>query len=170
MGVVNTKSTEITALDLLTGKKVSPIIGGARIISKVATVAVAAADANTSTYRFFRVHTSWRVAALFIANDAISSGLSFDVGLYETAENGGAVKDVDYFASAVSVVTARGTWTDISLEATTAGGDVANVEKTIYEILALTGDHKYYDVVATANVVGSAAGDIALQGLFAVPN
>lgn len=169
MGVVNTKSTEITALDLLTGKKVSPLIGGARLISKVATVAVAAADSNTSTYRFFRVHSSWRCAALFIANDAISSGLSFDIGLYETAEAGGAAKDVDYFASAVSVVTARGAWTEISLEATTAGGDVANVEKSIYTILSLTA-HQYYDVVATANVVGSAAGDISLQGFFAVPN
>lgn len=171
MGVVNTKSNEITKLDLLTGKKISPLYGGYRIIGKKATLEVAAADSNTSTYRFFRALSTWGVDGLYIANDAISSGLSFDFGLYDTAENGGAVVDVDYFASAVSVVSARGAWTEISLEATSAGGDVANVEKAIWEVRALSADPmRWYDVVGTANVVGSAAGTISLKGHFAVPN
>jgi len=174
MAIVNTKSTEITALDLLTGKKVSPLYGGCRPIIKAATVEVAAADDPTSVYRFFRVHSSWRMALLFLANDAIASGTSYDIGLHQIAENGGAVLDADFWGSAVSMASARSVWTEISAEGvTTPGANPANCEKAIWEqniAVTATDPNRWYDVTMTANVIGSAAGTISLQGILATPN
>lgn len=174
MAVVNIKSTEITAADLLTGKKAKPLVAGARLLTKAATVEVAAADTNASTYRFMRVKSDWGVRQLLLWNDAIASGSDFDFGLYKNAADGGAVVDVDYFASAVSMTSARATPLDITYEAATtasAAGDIDRVEKAIWEILALSADpFLWYDIVATANHVGSAAGTLSLVGYFAVPN
>lgn len=169
--MATTKSTEITALDLLTGKKVSPIFGGCHPIIKAATIEVAAADANAHIYRFFRAHSSWRLALMWLANDAIASGSDFDIGLYDTTENGGLVVDADFWASSVSMTSARSVWTEISAEGvTTPGAKPENCEKRIWEQLALSADpNLWYDVAMLANHVGSAAGTISLQAMFATP-
>ena len=153
--MVDTNSTEITAKEA--GKSVSALISGGVLREKVATLEVAAADDDGSTYRFFRVHSSDRVSSFEAASDAITAGTSFDFGLYDTEENGGAVVDADMFASAVDLSSASG----FTNEAT---ADIAEVEQTVWERLGLSSDPgKDYDVVALANTVGSAAGTIAAR-------
>lgn len=162
MGVVNTKSNIVTNADATPRVLSSVKLAHGRLREQVATVEVAAADSDASIFRFGRVHSSWRVSQILVANDAIACGSSYDIGLYETVENGGLVKDADFWASAVSMASARAAWTDLTFEAGSAGGDPANCEKSIYDILGLTGDHKWYDVAMLANAVGTAAGTISL--------
>lgn len=174
MGVVNTLSNLVTKADSVTGKKADPLIAGARLQELAATLEIAAADSNTSTYRMFRVKSSWRISQLLLWNDAIASGTDFDIGLYDIAEAGGAVVDVDFFATAVSMASARATPLDFTYEATTtsgAAGDIATIEKPLWSILALAADpFKWYDIVLTANHVGSAAGTLSMLCRFASPN
>lgn len=163
MGVVNTKSTAITNADASPVTPTPGYLAHGRNREAVGTVEVAAADSDTSVYRMVRVPSCARVSQIMVANDAITSGSSYDIGLYQIAANGGAVADADCWASAVTMVTARALWTDFTFEAGAAGGDQANCEKRIWELLGLAADPKIsYDICFTANTVGSGAGTLSL--------
>lgn len=158
MAVVNTKSTIVTNADA-TPRVHTPLkVAEGKLHEQVATVEVAAADDDGSVFRLFRVLSTWRVSSLEVLNDAITGGAGYDVGVYDTAENGGAVVDDDVFASAVSMATARVAWpVDVAFEA----ADIANGEKAIWELLGLSSDpQKYYDIALTGDTVGTAAGTI----------
>lgn len=166
MATVNTKSTQITNGDAGPTTLTNNQIVCGRVLSAVGTLELAAADDDTSTYRFVRVHSSWLILSVKVFCDAITSGSSFDCGLYQTAANGGAVVDVDLFASAVSLTSAITVGTEIRFEA----ADIAGIEKPVWELAGLTYDpNRWYDVVLTANTVGSAAGTVTLLVLAAAP-
>lgn len=160
MATVNTKSTIVTNADATPVDLSKSLINHGRLREQVAVCAVAAADDDGSTYRFCRVWSSWRISQVIVAADALSTGASYEFGVYQTAENGGAVVDADEFASGVSLVTAVAP-TDITYEA--AATDIAKAEMPLWERLGETADtQRWYDIVATATAAGTAAGDIML--------
>ena len=164
MAVVNTKSTAITNRDTKP-VELSPdhLVRGV-LYEAVGTVEVAAADSDTSVYRFVRLRSSDRLSTLQVACDAITAGTSYDFGLYRTAADGGAVVDADLFASAVDLSSALA-FTDITYEATAA--NISQVEKRLWELLGLIADPMIeYDVCALANTVGSAAGTISVRARY----
>lgn len=162
MAVVNTKSTVITNSDATPPTLNDAVLNG-RARHVAAAVEVSAADDDTSVYRMFRVHSSERVERLEVLNDAITSGTDYDLGLYRTAADGGAVVDADLFASAVTMASARIPPLDLTFEAL----DVAKIEKPIWELLGLSADPGvFYDVCFTGNTVGTAAGTISLRGVI----
>lgn len=115
-----------------------------------------------STYRFFRVKSNDLVKQLILDNATLGAGCTMDIGLYKTAANGGAVVDADFFASAVDVNTANR-----ALDVTRESGviTVANMEKTIWELLGLSADPQIeYDVVATLTAASAATGAACLTG------
>lgn len=158
MAVANKKSTIVTALDA--AKDVPLRLSGAVLKSAVATVEVAAADDDNSVYRLFRVHSSWSPRHLWILNDAITSGTVYDLGLYDTAEAGGAVVTQEAFASDVTMASARVAPTDLLFEA----ADINKIEKRFWEFTSATADpNKWYDIAFTAATVGSGAGTLSMQ-------
>jgi hypothetical protein len=164
------KATAITNLDATPLLRAQPWYHGGAVKSFVGTVEAAdAADATTSIYRFFRVGSWMRVEDLFLMNDALSAG-AVDVGLYRTTNDGGAVVDVDFFASAVSVASANKATggTNIAWEAAGSASDISKVDQRIWEVLGLTTDPNLeYDVAATVSTALGAAGTISLRGKFA---
>lgn len=164
MAVVNKKASAVTNAEARTPQTYNSkkVVGGL-VKESVGVVAVANGDSIGSTLRFGRVHSSWRVSALVLACTAIT-GAAADIGLYDITKAGGAVVDVDFFASAQSLAAAL-TATDVTREAAGAGqGNVANGEKAIWEVLGLTSDPgKEYDVVATLTAAATADGTAALQ-------
>jgi hypothetical protein len=168
MAVANTKSTAITNLD-----STPPVMNGRHLQGPVheacGTVEIAAADCNNSVYRLVRVHSSWRLADIIRYNDAITSGADFDVGLYETAENGGAVKNVNCFADAVSLTSASLTGTKDLFEAGADEG-VEDLEKRVFEYAGDTTDpQKFYDLAYTGITVGSGAGTLSVRVQYIKP-
>lgn len=164
MAVVNTKSTQITNADAGSVTLSDNRLLGGKVKALVATLEVAAADEDTSVYRFCRVHSSWLILGVMVYCDAITAGTSFDCGLHQTAANGGAVADVDVFASAVDLSTAIKVGTEIRYEA----ADINTIGKQVYELLGLSADNnRWYDLTLTANTVGSAAGTISIRVLIA---
>lgn len=158
MTVVNTKSTLITNAEATPIVPVSPVEGGGWLNAIAASIEVAAADDDTSVYRFFRIHSSWRVHTVLLLNDAITSGTSYDFGLYTIG--GGAVVDADFFASAVDLSSGRVAPLDITHEAMNIDAGA----KPVWQQRGLSSDPDlWYDVAATANTVGSAAGTITLK-------
>lgn len=164
MGVVNTKSTLITNAEAASTLSAAALAGcGPR--HPIAVVEAAAADSNTSVYRFFRVHSSERLHSLWLKNDANGGGTSYDVGLYDTAENGGSVVDADAFASAITLASASTSAVDVLNEAM----NIDQLEKSVWQLPGVVGSltvdpGKYYDVCMTANVAGSVGGTIVLGG------
>ena len=93
--VVNTKSTIVANADATPRIESKLWYDGARVYESVASIELAAADDDTSVYRFFRVRSNWRISSLEIACDTVTAGTSYDIGVWDTAENGGAVVDAD---------------------------------------------------------------------------
>lgn len=161
MAVANTKSTAVTNADNTTTDTNSPtILQGGREKVFPGFVEVAAADDDTSVYRFARVHSSWLLTAIQLLNDAITGGTAYHCGIHETAENGGAAVDEDVFATSVDLSSARVAPTDILFEAL----NIDKIEKRLWEMLGLSSDpNKYYDVTMTGATVGTGAGTISLR-------
>jgi hypothetical protein len=162
MAIANTKSTHITAADASPPTLTSSYIAAGVLRESVGTVETAAADDAESIYRLVRVPSHARISSILLASDAITSCNSAEVGLYQTAENDGAVvaSCESLFASAVDISSATA-FTEVLLEATAT--DISKVEKRLWELAGLTTDPmRDYDIAILANDV-TAAGTISMK-------
>jgi len=165
MAVVNTKSTSITNQDAIPAVLNSSYFDNGMIRESVGTVEVAAADSDLSVYRFSRIPSSARIKDIQILNDAITAGTDYNLGLYDTLKNGGAVVDDNLFGDAITMAVAR----VIPLHALYEALDIVNNEKRIWELLGLATDpFKSYDLALTAITVGTAAGTISISVQFVI--
>lgn len=164
MAVVNTKATAVTNGDSATpSTNVATKLLTGRLKSSVGVVEVANGDSIGSTLRLAKVHSSHRINRVLISCDAITSAAA-DIGIYDEARAGGAVVDVDFFGSAVSIATAL-VHSDVTHEADPAdagaGYGHADVEKPLWQALGLTADPgKWYDLVATLTAAATATGTL----------
>lgn len=169
MAVVNTISAELTNLAADPAVKEDVRSSGGRLRVKSATVEVAAADDDTSTYRFFRVKSGDSIKSLKLYCDAITGGTDYDCGLYGI--NGGAVVDADLYADGFTAATiapavphavASSPYIELRFgDATTS--NIADINNRVWEDLGLTADpFLEYDVVLTGNTVGTGAGTLTL--------
>lgn len=174
MAVVNTKSTGITNADATPLVRSSRYIVSSPLLVSVAKVEVAAGDDDGSVYRFIRLPSNAVIHSIGLYNDAITAGLdegeviiptSFDLGLYQTAGNGGAVASATLFATAVDMSVARIS----SLDALYEANNIVNIEKRIWELLSLSTDsHINYDVALTSITNGTDAGTICLKIIYTI--
>ncbi len=161
MAVVDVKSTAITRQEATPKQKVPAYLAAGVVREFVATAEAANGDSIASTYRMCSVHSSWRVSTVKLYCDAITSGAA-DIGLYDTYDNGAAVVDADFFASAQSIASAITTGTEVQHESAVVG--VEDIEKRIWEALGLTADPgKFYDICLTLTAATTAAGTISLK-------
>lgn len=163
MATANTKCNSVTNLDATPAVMNSVQLIGGILKEQVGTVEIAAADDNNSVYRVGRVHSSWRISDIIRYNDAITSGADYDVGLYDTAANGGAVININCFADAVSLTSASLTGTRDIYE---TGSDVGveDIEQQVWQMAGLTEDPgKFMDVCYTGVTVGSGAGTLSVK-------
>lgn len=163
MAVANTKSTQITNADAY-NQTSSYIANGIKRITR-GTVETLAADDAASVYRLCRVPSNAVIDHIWLASDAITGASATDVGVYQTAANGGAVVDADFFATDVDISSATA-FTDVVLEATVT--DKSKVEQRLWELLGLSADPgRDYDICVTVNDV-TAAGTISMKVEFTV--
>ena len=164
MAVVNTKGTLITNLDAspLVNESVTQYSGKLRC--QFETLEVANGDSIASTLRFARIPSSAKIASIRIFCDAITSAAA-DIGLYRTLADGGAVVDVDAYATAQSIASAITTGTEVMFEA-------RNIDKArnyVWQDAGLTTDPKVqYDVVLTLTAAATAAGTVTLEVWYVV--
>lgn len=167
MAVVNTKSTAITNADATPVVKNSGFNDGNKVRHKSAVVEIAAADDNASVYRMVRVHTSDCIHSLIKNNDALAGATDVDLGLYDTADNGGAVIVKDCYANGISLATAVTTGTDLTYSARNI--DVSGQQ--VWQDAGLTSDpQKEVDICFTANTNSTVAGGLALDVQFSNMN
>jgi len=166
MAVANTKSTHIGNADASPPVLTTNHISKGALYEAVGTVETLAADDANSVYRLVRVPSNARISSILLGTDAITGATAADVGVYQTAKNGGAVVDADFFATDVDISTAATAFTEVLLEATAT--DIAKVEKRLWELLAVAADpQRDYDIAVTVNDV-TAAGTISMKVKYTV--
>lgn len=148
--------------DIVAGKLASALGSGtARAFVGQVLCQVAAADDDGSVYRLFKnVPADYSIAAIFIKNDAITSGTDYDLGIYTTGV-AGAAKDADVLVDGADLSSAAtGTYLVV---------DPAKAGDALFELAGDTASAKAegYDIALTANTVGSGAGDILVTIIFA---
>ncbi len=165
MAVANTKSNIITQQDATPPLLVNAVEYGGVLREVVGTVETLAADDAASVYRLCRVPSSARISSILLASDAITTASTSDVGLYQTAANGGAVLDADFFATDYDISSATA-FTEVMLEATAT--DISKCAKPLWELYGLTSDPCIaYDICVTVNDV-TAAGTISMKVKYVV--
>lgn len=165
MPVVTTKSSLVQNFEADPPVLNAARVQRGRVRTAVATVEVAASDDDGSKYVLMPLHSGWRIQHIWLYNDAIADATAYDVGLYETTANGGAAVDADCYATDVNLTSARTTApADVAFEAR----DIANVAKQVWEDAGQSSDPaKFYNLVLTADTVGTAAGTVTVQVEFA---
>lgn len=163
MAVANTKSTIVTNADATPPVPTDARICNGHVLQQAGYVEVLAADDDNSVYRFHRLPSNARIASVKVMNDVITGGTDFNIGIFQTAENGGAAVDDNLIADALDLSSARNFPTEIY----TAVAE-ENREKQLWELLGLSSDPKrMYDLAAIGITVGSAAGTIFCEVQFA---
>ena len=164
MAVVDYKSTAITGADATPATLSNRALVRGPAYKALAKFEIAAGDDDTTKLRICRLPSNAIVTSIKIYNDAIAGSTSWDVGLYQSGYNGGAVIDADLFASAVDI-NAGLAGTELRFEAATTA-PIDYIEYRLWQIADL-GAATYaadpqieFDLVATANTIGTAAGTI----------
>jgi hypothetical protein len=122
-----------------------------------------ATDAD-DVLRFVRIKSNAAVRAVWLSCDAIASAGAVNVGIYQTLDNGGAVVDADFFASAQVVTTALSR-AKITHESGVYG--IEDLDKPLWEALGLTVDPGiWYDIAATVTTDMGGAGTLCLEAVF----
>ena len=122
-------------------------------------------------YRQVRVPSNARVSRVLLSCDAITT-CAGDVGVYRTAADGGAVVDVDFFASAQSLSAALA-HSDVTHEADAAdagvGYGLADTEKPLWQALQFTADPKCeFDIAITLTAAAGSAGTTSIKCDYAI--
>lgn len=167
MAVVTVKSTQITNRDATPRVIANGPVTAGMVQSFAATAEAANGDSIASKYIMGSIPSNAYGEVVKLYCDAITSGAA-DVGIYRTTVDGGAVVDVDFYASAQSIASAITTGTEIQHEAdaTDAGSGfgLADLEKPLWQRLGLSADPGVmYDIVVTLTAATTAAGTIGLR-------
>jgi hypothetical protein len=151
--------------NLAAGKKAKAGFAfGDNAITLRAIATVAAADDDGSKYRLFKQLPSNLIPVnICIHNAAITSGTDYDIGLYKSGTDG-AVVEVDILADGLDMSSARAiaTWNNAGMTSV----PLADTQKTLAALSGQANPDEAYDLVLTANTVGSAAGAIVVTATF----
>lgn len=158
-------ATENVLSGSITNRDATPAVlnnGQGAVVRRVYGTAEAAAAGDAgSTYRLCSIPSNARAIRVVLACDDLGTTATLDVGLYQTTENGSAVVNAAFFASAVNANTAAVAETMVSHESGVYNIDA--IEKPLWQALGLSADSKRdYDVVVTSAGDIDAAGTITL--------
>src|ERR1700687_5146560 len=137
MAVVNVKSVLVSNFDAQPRILSNSFLAGALPIETVTTVAIGATDSIGSTYRVGFIPSGARVSDIWLQNDALTNGTSYECGVaFNTADGGAlpvALSDEIFFA-AVDMHLARNAWTSVyNPSILAAGGLPANATLRVWE-------------------------------------
>lgn len=161
MAVVTTKATAISNRDSDPVVLSDANISRGHLKEAVGTIETNGDDSANSKYVFASIPSNARVSAVLLSCDGNNTDGAGDIGLYRTTDDGGAVVDADFFASAQALGTAL-TNSDVTHESGVYG--IEDIEKPLWEALGLSEDpNLLYDVVMTLTTADDSADTISLK-------
>ena len=167
MAVVNLLSNTITDRDATPKVLASGNVDNGRMRASGQTIEIATGNSSDSVYRFFSIPSNARVSELLAYSDDMGTATAANVGLYDTTENGSAVVDADFFASALSLNGGALVGSNITHESAVFG--VEDRESMLWEALGLSSDpNKHYDVCATLTADSDVGGTLTLEAKYII--
>jgi len=144
----------------------TPGARGGKAIVLTGTFKTAAADDAGSKYRLAKLSGDLVPIQIELNCDATAGATDMDLGLYETLEKGGAVKDADYYMDGIDMSAGKAIGSEQNGLATIPVADIGKV------VAVNAGDTvaspaMEYDLVLTANSDISAVGTFSWRGIFA---
>lgn len=137
----------------------SQLVGGFLMSSK-GVFTNGATDTAGSIYRMNQIPSNAIVEEVILRCGSLGTGAAADIGLYRTMEDGGAVVDADFFASALSLAAAVA-WVNQALESTVM--TIQDMQTPIWQAVGLTSDPKCnFDVCLTLTGAATVSTDILL--------
>lgn len=136
---------------------------------QIARVSIADNDSIASIYRMFRVKSTDSVLSIKYYTSETLTAMAVDVGLYRTAKDGGAVVDVDAYASAVLLSTANVlAGVEVSYEA--RGVDI--IGQPVWDDIAsqATDTNLSYDIALTITTAVTDPGTLTMIMLYTEAN
>lgn len=134
--------------------------------ARIKTTGVGIVEVTTSTdaadeIRFCRVRSNALIKNVLVSSDAAITSGAMDIGIYRTDDDGGAVVDADFFASALAV--GSGLTRSSAVHESGIYG-IEDQDKPLWEALGLSADSQvWYDVVGTVTTEMGAGGTICLE-------
>lgn len=125
---------------------------------------VSTAEDAADILAFCEVKSNAVIHSVLASSDAAITTGAMDIGIYQTADNGGAVVDADFFAAALAV----GAGLQLS-DATHKSGvyGIGDRDKPLWEALGLTEDPQIsYVIAGTVTTDMGAAGTIVVEALY----
>lgn len=130
----------------------------------VGLLEVSTAEDAADILRFCAVKSNATVREVNLYCDAISTAGAMDVGVYRTTDDGGAVVDADFFASA-QVVTSALARSNVAHESGVYG--IEDLDKPLWEALGLTEDPGvWYDIAGTITTDMGGAGTLGVEVVY----
>jgi len=143
---------------------------GLKVLRK--TIPIAAADSNTSKFLIAQIPANAILLDIKVRCTALTGGTDFDIGLYDAVDFGGEVIDADLFADGLDLSSAKARGAELSgiAELSLANGakkvfQLANENSDPVRALS-SGERTVYDLVLTANTIGTAAGTVEVDVYF----
>ena len=142
-------------------------VKGGRVIAISGNFETLAADDAGSKYRLCRLPANAVPLQLEINQDGIAGFTEIDIGLYDTLEQGGAVKDIDCFSDGVDQSAGYALGSELNGLSAVA---IASLGQQVYQFAGDSAPtpNGEYDLVMTCVSEVSAAGTVAFRGLFAI--
>lgn len=144
----------------------SPEARGGEVIALSGSFEVAAADSDGSKYRLAKLNKNLVPIQILINCDSITGATDYDLGLYETLENGGAVKDKDCYVDGADISAGKAIGSE---QNGLADLPVDEIGDQVFEHANVTDEndaHEEYDLVLTGNTVGTGSGTVSWRALF----
>lgn len=167
MGVVTTKSGNITNRDAVPRVKNNAAIEGGALREICGSVEIATGDSSASKYILCSVPSNARISQLLVYSDDCGTATVLELGLWRTTADGGAVVDLDLFATGLDVHGGALSGVDVVHEAATTSttfADIQYMEKRLWEVLGLSSDPGImYDIVAYCSTAADVGGTFAVK-------
>lgn len=141
-------------------------VNGGQVIAIAGNFETLATDEAATKYRLCKVGSDWIPLKIEINNDAIAGATDMDLGLYDTLELGGAVKDADVFMDGTDINGGSAIGSEVS---GLSNIDIDSIGEQMYQYAGETSEEaqRLYDLVLTSNAAITGAGTIAFRMLFA---
>ena len=140
-------------------------VNGANVIAISGNFETIGTDSMASKYRLDKVGADFVPIMIHYNGDAIAGATDMDLGLYDTEENGGAVKDADCFMDGTDLNAGHAMGSEIDC-LTALGVDEASKTVRDHAGDSNASPEKMYDLVLTTNGAITGAGTMAFRMIF----
>lgn len=166
MATVSISSGFITNRDASPRVLSNSALGKGAMQEVIGTLETTAADNVGSIYKIASIPSNARVSQVLLYCDSLGTAGAADIGIYQTTENGGAVVDADFFASAQALTSALN-GTDVTHESGVYG--LEDIEKPLWNALGLSADSRRdYDISLTVTTTTVSAGTISVKVRYVI--